>query len=173
MSAPVAAGAALAPWWVTYPQMWTREVDELAAAGAAWAPLDREQLAEGQVAAGATPAGGLLVSWPHPAPQSGDPDRLELQAQYPRQYPWFPPTVSLTRPLAGLRRHRNPTTGTLCLLGGEQEWLPGTTLAALLYRSCRCSSRPAGPLMRIRPRWRWRPAPSRCGHGCSRPAAGC
>ena len=132
MSAPVAAGVIPAPWWVTYSQQWEREQEELAAAGAAWAPLDLEQLVGGRVAAGATPAGGLMVSWPHPAPQPGDPGRLELQARFPRQYPWWPPTVSMPQPLPGLQRHRNPMTGTLCLLGGGQEWIPGTTLAGLL-----------------------------------------
>jgi hypothetical protein len=132
MSAPVAAGAALTPWWVAYPQVWELEQKELAAAGATWAPLDLDQLTAGPSGSIAPPARGLLVSWPHPAPQPGDPDRLELSIHYPRQFPWFPPTVLLPQPLAGLRRHRDPVMGTLCLLGGEQEWLPGTTLAALL-----------------------------------------
>jgi hypothetical protein len=71
---------------VTYPQEWEREQEELAAAGAAWVPLDVDQLTAGRAAGSATPAGGLLVSWPHPAPKPGDPDRLELQARFPRQY---------------------------------------------------------------------------------------
>src|SRR4051812_19207438 len=105
MSAPVAAGAALAPWWVTYPRVWEQEQEELAAAGAAWAPLDLDQLTMGGAPASATPAGGLLVSWPHPAPRAGDPDRLELMVRFPRQYPWFPVSVSLSQPLPGLARH--------------------------------------------------------------------
>jgi ThiF family len=133
MSAPTAAGGP-APWWLAYPDVWKAEAAALAAIGATWSRRSTLGQAE-QLAPGADlgPRLALRISWPHPAPQPGDPDRLELLVRYPTSYPWFPPRVYLPEPLPGLVRHRNATNhGALCLLAVDDDWQPGATVAELL-----------------------------------------
>jgi hypothetical protein len=128
------AAASPAPWWLAYPQIWAAETAALTAAGAAWSRRSSSSPV-GEVAPGAGPGPrlALRVSWPHPAPQPGDPDRLELLVRYPVNYPWFPPRVYLPEALPGLARHRNATDGgALCLLARDDDWRPGATVAALL-----------------------------------------
>jgi hypothetical protein len=133
MSVPTAAGGP-APWWLAYPDVREAEAAALAAVGATWSRRSTRGQAE-QLAPGADlgPRLALRISWPHPAPQPGDPDRLELLVRYPTSYPWFPPRVYLPEPLPGLVRHRNATNhGALCLLAVDDDWQPGATVAELL-----------------------------------------
>jgi hypothetical protein len=130
MGAPTAASEPT-PWWLAYPELWRAELVALAAAGAAWSDGSSIGPTDGLLGH-LDPPSTLQISWPHPAPAPGDPESLQLLVRYLDSFPWFPPRVRLPEPLAGLRRHRNEADGTLCLLASDDDWRPGTTLAALL-----------------------------------------
>ncbi|WP_164700206.1 ThiF family adenylyltransferase [Modestobacter sp. KNN46-3] len=121
----------LTPWRLAYPEVWAAEQDALAAAGATWIEQASDDAAERE---GATPVRQLTVrvDWPHPAPRPGDPAVLQLEVTFPAEYPWWAPEVRLPAAPPDLLRHRNPITGTLCLLADPGDWRPGTTLAGLL-----------------------------------------
>src|SRR3954447_1425788 len=137
MTAPTAANAPIGmSWWLSYPDTWAEEQAALAAAGATWSEAvwhdPDEPVDPVSAPAVAPPRLTLRVAWPHPDRRPGDPAILTLRVTYPVAFPWFAPTVILPQPLTGLRRHRNPITGELCLLADPGDWRPGTTLAQLL-----------------------------------------
>ena len=65
------------------------------------------------------------------SPGAEPPGSVELLVRFPDTYPWFPPQVSDPAGKLGQGRHRQPTTGVLCLVH-DRDWNPQTTAAELL-----------------------------------------
>lgn len=123
-------------WWTAHPALWRRELDALTAAGWAWR-IEDAATDNGVIA--------VHVDYPVPAaytsvvrpdsttaqPAADTPVVVPLFVRYPPTYPWFPPDVADLHGRLDLPRHRQPVTGTLCLLAGR-DWRIGTTAADLL-----------------------------------------
>lgn len=101
-------------WHLTYPDRWRDELAALRRAGLAYR-ISR-------------PGGGVRLHVTFPVPSS---DAVTLRVDFD-MFPWFPPMVTDLRNHLGLRRHRHPIAGTLCLLHREEGWDSNMTVAQLL-----------------------------------------
>ena len=123
-------------WWTAHPALWRRELHALTDAGWAWRI---EEAVAGRCVIAVhvdypVPAAYTSVVRPAtPAAQdtAGGPVVVPLMVRYPPTYPWFPPDVADLQHRLDLPRHRQPVTGTLCLVA-SRDWRIGTTAAELL-----------------------------------------
>jgi hypothetical protein len=113
--AEVAKERSWPPWWVRDPGRLAAEHAAVTAAG-------------GRVVAEVPGTVSLLweLAWP-----DGE-DLLWLLVSFGLAYPWLPPEVSCQDPPAWMTRHRNPSTGRLCLTADGADFDPTTLLADLL-----------------------------------------
>ncbi|QTP54681.1 ThiF family adenylyltransferase [Billgrantia sulfidoxydans] len=106
------------PWWERYPHRLELEEKAFLEAGMRF-HYDKEARGEGRLV--------MRVTTSHPL----QPGEVELDVQFPRQYPYFPPTVT-SEDLA-FRRHQHPSANLLCLLANHgEEWRPASDTAASL-----------------------------------------
>ena len=105
-------------WWDRYPQALNAEEAALSALGFPWSK-DETEWAKGRLV--------VRVAVPY------KDTSLNLTAQYPDTYPYFPPQVSLDGPT--YQRHQHPLGNNLCLLAREGEgWQPCKDTLAVLIR---------------------------------------
>ncbi|NMG42634.1 hypothetical protein GPA22_02655 [Aromatoleum toluvorans] len=105
-------------WWGRYPEALEAEKTALSALGYPWS-----------VDEAARQAGRLIIRVQVP----NEGDTLNLVAEYPDTFPYFPPQVVLDGP--GLSRHHHPLGKNLCLLArGGEDWQPGEDTLAVLLR---------------------------------------
>lgn len=104
-------------WWSRYPAAFEAEKSALDALDCSW-----------RIDQAAWHVGRLVID----IELLHDEQRLQLTAEYPDSYPYFPPQVTLHGRV--LPRHQHPVGKNLCLLAREgAEWHPGQdTLACLL-----------------------------------------
>jgi molybdopterin/thiamine biosynthesis adenylyltransferase len=116
-------------WTRRYPDRWRLELADLEATGWRFA-----------VSAGNDGTPVLEVFYPLPSDPPGflntpedvdGPETARLVVRFAAEAPFFPPSVFDPGNQLGLRRHRNPVTGNLCLIE-EEDWRVDTTVAALL-----------------------------------------
>lgn len=104
------------PWFLRYPERLQYELDALAEAGYTFT-IDEY----------ARTAGHIVIAVQYPLAE----EKHQLTAHFPENYPYFPFEIhSLTFPSG---RHKNPTSGALCLLKNpHSNWKVTDTLASML-----------------------------------------
>jgi hypothetical protein len=128
------------PWWLRYPDRWTKERTDLTEAGWDWT-VDRTDADRGIIALSVRRPRGSdacqTTTRPDTPQGTGEgsewklPPGAALTIRYPAAYPFFPCVIHDPRNTLGLSRHRDPRFGHLCLLHAR-DWDVRTTAAKLL-----------------------------------------
>jgi len=105
-----------APWWVTRPEIYAREIEDLRARGI---KLVNEGLWRNE----------LLLKLVVPIENMED---LRVDAVYPSLFPYFRPQVLPDDTSFTLKRHQHPFGKHLCLLANSEKWHSSYTLGWLL-----------------------------------------
>lgn len=100
-------------WWDRFPERLKEEVAALGKAGFSNVEIQKD-----------TGAGRLTVFFSFPF----EGNELKLVANFPVEYPWFPPAVF--GPDLALQRHLHPVSKNICLLGNPDDWDLNETLAS-------------------------------------------